>query len=173
MDRLAQASRMKRATRGRLVLLVIVGAMVVAALWQWQRDRRNDPGNLLGIDPSAVDQIGLQFQSAPMQHYSRHDGHWWNADGLNARADDGRLNELAQTAAAEVLQWRPAQDFSLSRIGLAPPLATLELNGERVEFGETSVTGPQRYVRVGDRIALIPARYSPRPVEGKAMSLGL
>lgn len=164
---------MKRATRRRLAWLAVVGIVVVAALWQWQRDRLNDPGNLLGIDPAAVNQIGLQFQSAPMQHYSRHDDHWWRADGQNARADDGRLDELTQTAAAEVLQWRPVQDFSLSRIGLAPPLAILELNGRRVEFGETSVTGPQRYVRVDDRIALIPARYSPRPVEGKAMSLGL
>jgi hypothetical protein len=164
---------MKRATRGRLVLLAVVGLVMVAALWQWQQDQRSDPGDLLGIDPAAVDRIGLQFQSAPMQHYSRHDGHWWTADGHPARADDGRLNELTQTAAAEVLQWRPVRDFSLSRIGLAPPTATLELNDQRVEFGETSVTGPQRYVRVGDRIALIPARYSPRPVEGKAMSLGL
>jgi len=172
VDRLAQAPRMKRATRRRLAWLAVVGVVVAAALWQWQRDRRNDPGDLLGIDPATVDRIGLQFQSAPMQRYDRHDAHWWRA-GEQQRADDGRLNELAETAAAEVLQWRPVQDFSLSRIGLAPPLATLELNGQRVEFGETSVTGPQRYVRVGDRIALIPARYSPRPVEGKAMSLGL
>jgi hypothetical protein len=164
---------MKRKTRGRLVLLAVVGIVVIAALWQWQRDRRNDPGHLLGIDPATVDQIGLQFQNAPMQRYSRHDGHWWKADGHDERADDGRLNELAEAAAADVLQWRPVQDFSLPRLGLAPPLATLELNGRRVEFGETSVTGPQRYVRVGDRIALIPARYSPRPIEGKAMSLGL
>lgn len=164
---------MTRATRRRLAWLAVVGIVVVAALWQWRRDQRDDPGNLLGIDPVAVDQIGLQFQGASMQRYNRHDGHWWIADSRNIRADDGRLNELAQTAAAEVLQWRPIQDFSLPRIGLAPPLATLELNGQRVEFGETSVTGPQRYVRVGERIALIPARYSPRPVEGKAVSLGL
>ena len=164
---------MKRAARRRLALLIIVAIVVVAALWQWQRDRHDDPGNLLALDPSAINQVGLQFQNAPMQHYRHHDGHWWKADGQDTRADDGRLNELTQTAAAEVLQWRPVQEFSLSRIGLTPPLASLELNGQRVEFGETSVTGPQRYVRVGDRIALIPARYSPRPVEGKAMSLGL
>jgi hypothetical protein len=164
---------MKRATRTRLTLLVVVAIVLAAALWQWQKDRRDDPGDLLSLSPASINQIGLQFQNAPMQHYSHHDGHWWNTAGPGTRTDDGRLDELAQTAAAEVLQWRPVQDFSLSRIGLAPPLATLELNGQRVEFGETSVTGPQRYVRVGDRIALIPARYSPRPVEGKAMSLGL
>jgi hypothetical protein len=164
---------MRRGARRRLALLSIVAIVLIAALWQWQRDRHDDPGNLLGMDPATVEQVGLQFQNAPMQHFSRRDGHWWHTDGQATRADDGRLNELTQTAAAKVLQWRPVQDFSLSRIGLAPPLATLELNGRRVEFGETSVTGPQRYVRVDERIALIPARYSPRPVEGKAMSLGL
>ena len=164
---------MRRAARRRLTLLVIVAIAICAALWQWQHDRLADPGDLLSLAPTAVDQVGLQFQNMPMQHYSRHDGHWWNANDPHTRADDGRLNELAQTASAEVLQWRPVQEFSLPKVGLAPPQAILELNGQRLEFGETSVTGPQRYVRVGDRIALIPARYSPRPVEGKAMSLGL
>ena len=78
------------------------------------------------------------------------------------RALDGRLSELADTAAAQVLSWRPASDFELARIGLAPPQAVLGLNGQRLEFGEMSVTGPQHFVRVGERIALVSARYMPR-----------
>jgi len=76
--------------------------------------------------------------------------------------DDARLNDLADTAAAHVLSWRPASDFEPAKIGLAPPRAVLALDGQVLEFGESSVTGPQHYVRVGQRIALVASRYVPR-----------
>jgi hypothetical protein len=38
----------------------------------------------------------------------------------------------------------------------------LELDGQTLEFGESSVTGPQHYVRVGQRVALVSMRYMPR-----------
>jgi hypothetical protein len=95
-------------------------------------------------------------------HYEKHAGHWWRIDGTPARAIDGRLDELAGTAAASVLSWRPASDFDPAKIGLVPPRAVLDLDGQALEFGETSVTGPQHYVRVGQRIALVSERYMPR-----------
>jgi hypothetical protein len=73
-----------------------------------------------------------------------------------------RLGDLADTAAAHVLSWRPAGDFDPAKIGLAPPRAVLELDGQRLEFGESSVTGPQHYVRIGQRVALVSSRYVPR-----------
>jgi hypothetical protein len=166
---------MKRKARQRIVLLLGVAVLVTAAAWQWQRDRQQEPGTLLSLDPAGITRIGLQFQHAPMRHYSLHgDGHWWTADdGPATRADDGRLAELSGIAAASVLQWRPLKDFSPEKIGLSPPLAVLELDGRRMEFGEASVTGPQRYVRVDGRVALVPLRYTPRPLDGKNMPLGM
>src|SRR3546814_10781498 len=99
---------------------------------------------------------------SPTLHYEKRDGHWWRTDGTPTRANDARLNDLADTAAAHVLSWRPASDFDPAKIGLAPPHAVLELDGQRLEFGESSVTGPQHYVRVGNRIALVSSRYVPR-----------
>ena len=164
---------MKRRARRRLATLSGATMLVILALWQWRHDDDNAPGPLTTLDPASVQHIGLQWPGQPMHDYEYRDGHWWLAGTPSQRSDDGRLQELAQTAAAPVLQWRSTQDFSLAKIGLAPPGSVLILNGERIEFGETSVTGPQRYVRVGDRIALIPARFSPRPIEGKSASLGL
>lgn len=154
---------MKRAARQRLVMLAIAIVLVALATWQWKRDSDEAPGTLLGAAPEAVTQIALQIGSGPEEHFARRDGHWWRTDGTPARADDGRLAELADTAAANVLSWRPLSDFDPARIGLAPPVAVLTLDGQRLEFGETSVTGPQRYVRVGQRVALISVRYTPRP----------
>ncbi|MDE2156465.1 MAG: hypothetical protein KGJ32_11320 [Xanthomonadaceae bacterium] len=153
---------MKRAARQRLVLLLAVAALLAMAFRQMRQDARDAPGTLLQLDPARITHIVLSLPGAPAMHYAKRDGHWWRVDGTPARANDGRLGELAATAAAEVLSWRPASDFDPARIGLAPPRAVLSLDGQTLQFGETSVTGPQHYVRVGQRVALVSERYMPR-----------
>ena len=153
---------MKRATRQRLILLLAVLALLVLASWQLQRDARNETGLLTSIDPASVSHITLTLPGTPAMHYEKRDGHWWRTDGTPARANDARLSDLADAAAAHVLSWRPASDFDPVKIGLAPPKAVLDLDGQTLEFGESSVTGPQHYVRVGQRIALVSERYMPR-----------
>ena len=153
---------MKRATRQRLWLLALALPLLVAAGWQWRRDRQDDPGTLLGLDPATIQRIDLQLPGGDAEHYARRDGRWQAVDGTASATDEGRLADLAATAAAPVLSWRPLADFDPARIGLAPPVAVLSLDGRALAFGEVSVTGPQRYVRVGDRVALISVRFTPR-----------
>lgn len=159
---------MKASRLTRWGFTVAVVALAAVAFAQWRADQRAAPGALLALDPNDVTRIDLQIGPGPAQHYVRaHEG-WQAVDGTTGKIDDGRLDELAATAAAPVLSWRPAGDFDPARIGLSPPLATLALNGQQLEFGETSVTGPQRYVRVGERVALVGVRYTPRPVQATA-----
>jgi len=154
---------MKRALRQRLFMLFAVVALLGLAGWQWQRDARHQTGPLTSLDPASITRISLSLPGMPPSHYEKRNGHWWRTDGTPARvAADARLRDLADTAAAHVLSWRPASDFDLAKIGLAPPRAVLDLDGQSLAFGELSVTGPQHYVRVGPRIALVSARYMPR-----------
>lgn len=153
---------MKRANRQRLILLLAVVALLGLAGWQWQRDAHQANGNLTTIDPASVDHIALSFPGTPTLRYEKRDGHWWRTNGTPARADDARLSDLTGIAAAPVSSWRPDSDFDAAKIGLAPPRAVLTLNGQSLAFGESSVTGPQHYVHVGKRIALVSSRYMPR-----------
>lgn len=153
---------MKRAARQRLLLLLAALALMLLAVWQLRRDARNDTGALTSLDPGAISRITLTLPGAPTMHYEKREGHWWRTDGTPARAIDARLGDLADTAAAHVLSWRPAGDFDAAKIGLAPARAVLRLDGQTLEFGEASVTGPQHYVRVGARVALVSSRYMPR-----------
>lgn len=155
---------MRRATRQRLLLLVGVAALLAVAAWQWQRDDAAAPGTLLSLDPDSISQVELALQGHPAEHYVHRQGHWWQVDGgTPRRADDGRLAELARLAAAPVANWRPASDFDPKRIGLTPPNAVLTLDGHAMAFGGTSATGPMTYVRVGQRIAMVSVRDTPRP----------
>ena len=153
---------MKRATRQRSILLLVVAILLVAAAWQMRRDARHETGPLTALEPARISRIALALPGASALHYEKRDGHWWRVDGTPVRAIDGRLAELADTAAAHVLSWRPASDFDLAKIGLATPQAVLILDGQSLAFGESSVTGPQHYVLVGQRVALVSDRYMPR-----------
>jgi hypothetical protein len=162
---------MRRSLRKRLTLLLIAAAVLAFAAWQWREENQQAPGPLLTLEPSSISRVELRIGKTPIEHYVRQDGHWYRTDGGSVRTDDGRLNELAETAAASVLHWRPASDFDPARIGLAPPSATLTLDGHVLDFGEISVTGPQCYVRVDGRVALVSIRYTPRAPRAEATKL--
>ena len=160
---------MKRVARSRLLLLLGAALLVALALWQWRRDGHDAPGLLLALDPAAITQVTLQLGDAPAMHYAKRDGHWWRDDGR--RADDRYLDTLTATATAPVLQWRAAADFDAARIGLQPPQAVLSLDGLRLAFGAMSATGPQCYVQVGARVALVSLRYLPQAPQQEHVEL--
>ena len=151
---------MKRAVRSRLLLLLGVAVLIALAAWQWQRDERSAPGSLLALDPATITQVTLQLGTAPAVQYVKRDGHWQRSDGR--RVDARYLDTLTAAAAAPVLQWRTAADYDAAKIGLAPPQAVLTLDGQRLAFGATSATGPQCYVQVGARVALVSLRFMPQ-----------
>ncbi len=163
---------MTRAVRQRLIGLGAVLALLALAFWQWRADQQAAIGTLLAVSPPTIAHIAIAFGNGPTTHYARRDGHWWQTDGTAARADDGRLGELAAVAAAPVASWRAASEFQPDAIGLAPPQVVLQLDGQTLEFGAIAAIGPLRYVRVGPRVALIPARYTPRPITGLARQAG-
>jgi hypothetical protein len=162
---------MKRSIRRRWLFVLAVAALLLVAGWQWQRDAANDNHPLTSLDPVSIQRITLTLPGAAAMHYQKRDGHWWRTDGTPARADDARLSDITSAAEAPVLSWRPVSEFNLTRIGLAPPRAVLKLDGTTLAFGEMSVTGPQQYVRVGERIALVSARYMPRSPATKTTDL--
>lgn len=153
---------MKRAARQRLFLFLAVLGLLALAGWQWRHETHDD--TLTSLDPATISHITLSLPGAAPLHYEkRADGHWWHMDGTPTRVpDDSRLRDIADIAAAPVLSWRQASDFDLAKIGLAPPHAILQLDGQSLAFGVNAVIGPQRYVHVGQRIALVSSRYMPR-----------
>lgn len=152
---------MRRVALRRLALAAGVALLLAATAWQLRRERADDPGTLLALDPAAVTRVEVQVAGGQLRRFERRDGHWWMTAPQRGRADDTHLADLAAIAAAPALQWRPLADFDPAKIGLAPPAATLALNGEMLAFGALAPFERVRYVQAGTRVALVADRYTP------------
>src|SRR5699024_8623436 len=115
---------------------------------------------LLDMAPDAVTRIDIAWAGKPVRHYIKRGTHWYRR-GASSRPVDG-LDKMAALAATPVLQWRDAASVDLARIGLATPAVLVRLDGHALVYGALAAFGPQRFVRAGDRIAVVPASYSPR-----------
>ena len=129
------------------------------------------------LGPIQVHWYGLMyllgfFSAALLGEYRRRQGHWWLLGAKPQRADaDGRLDRMAAIAAAPVQRWLPPTGMDLRALGLKPPRLTLVLNGRRLDYGVMTPFEPGRYVRVGKRIAVIPAQYTPQASPARRITL--
>lgn len=152
---------MTRPNRNLFLLAIIAMALVAVVLWIGRREYLRDPPALTQFDPGAVKRIELDIPPvAPQVFEHRADG-WWRVKPSAARADDARVQRLANLAATPIARWIPGAEVKPAKVGLAHPSATLVLDGVRLEYGGLSALDNLRYVRVGDKVALVPRQYSP------------
>ncbi|TAN00148.1 MAG: hypothetical protein EPN40_04320 [Rhodanobacteraceae bacterium] len=152
---------MTRANRNLVALGVVAIALVALVLWAGRREYLGDPPAVTALDPDAVTRIELDIPPLPPQVFERRANGWWRVEPSAARADDARVQRLAQLAATPVTRWIPGNDIDAARVGLDHPSAILVLDGVRLEYGGLTAIDDLRYVRVGDKVALVPRQYSP------------
>lgn len=158
---------MTRATRNLGILAIVAVVLVAAVLLVGRREYLRNPPAVTPIAPAAVTRIELDIPPlAPQVFEQRSDG-WWRVKPSATRANDGRLQRLARLAATPVARWISFSKITPAKVGLAHPSATLVVNQTRLEYGGLTAIGDFRYVRVGDRIALVPRQYSPEVIVTK------
>ncbi|MFQ5643832.1 MAG: DUF4340 domain-containing protein [Thiogranum sp.] len=74
-------------------------------------------------------------------------------------ADRLQVNALLRLAEQDAVRSYPAGELDLDQLQLDPPYATVILNNTAVEFGNLEPIEGLRYVRVADRVHLIPDIY--------------
>lgn len=151
---------MRRAQRRLGWLLAGAAVLVALAAWQWHRERA--AATLLPLDPASISRIDITWKGQPTRHYVKRDGQWYLTGASAHRVDDAYPARLVKLAATPVLEWRKASAMHLDAIGLTAPPVIVQLDGHALAYGTLAAFGPQRFVRVGGRIAVIPASYSPR-----------
>ena len=151
---------MKRRNR-TLAFLLAATVLLVAAVFAELRHERSlafDP--LTTIDVRAVQRLEVSCRGCTTRRFENVDGHWWMREPQAGPADEALVAKLLAIASAPVRFRRSAGDFEAARIGLDPAQATLVLDAVVITFGGTDAIRGDRYVAVGNNIALVPDRFS-------------
>ena len=152
---------MSRANRDLGILAIIAVALVALVLWIGRREYLRDPPAVTSLDPNAITRIELDIPPVAPQVFERRGDGWWRVKPSAAHADDARVQRLANLATTPVARWMPASAITPAKVGLDHPSATLVIDGVHLEYGGLTAIDELRYVRVGDKVALVPRQYSP------------
>lgn len=152
---------MKRAVRSNLILLGIVAVLGMAVYLTVQREIAQFEPPLTSLDPGFVRHVTVGCLQCVPRRFERVDGHWKMLEPYAMPADDGLVDRLVAIAVSPVRSRRPLDSLDAEKIGLAPPLMTLEVDRLRLAIGRTDALNGDRYVAVGDSIAMVPDRFSP------------
>jgi hypothetical protein len=151
---------MRRKTRTNLILLamvVLLGAGVYAEL---RRERAIARDPLTMIDPAMIRTLAVTCLGCATRRYEKTDGHWVMREPEVKAANDDAVARLASILSAPVRHRRPAGELDPKKLGLDPPVATLQADGVLLKFGTTDAIRNDRYVEYRGTIALVPDRFS-------------
>lgn len=153
---------MKRTTRSNLILLGIVVVLGIAATLKIQRELGQFEPPLGTLDPDSVREVTVACLQCPSaRRFERTDGHWRMLEPYALPADDSQVDRLVAIAASPVRSRRPLASLDAAKIGLDPPLITLAIDSLHLRIGRTDALNGDRYIAVGDAIAMVPDRFSP------------
>ena len=152
---------MRRGVRINLALVAIVAVLSAIAYREVRNEVDAREPALSALDASTVDRIDVRCTRCVARAFARSNGRWKMREPYALDADETTIARLIGIAALPVRQRHALTDFDLARIGLSPPLMTLRLGALTLEVGMTDALRGDRYVRVGDQIAMVPDRFSP------------
>ncbi len=147
---------MKSRTLLNLVLLALVAALVLLAIYEPGKEPPPEPKRLTGVAPDSVEAIRIERPGAPAIELQRQDGQWRLTTPVAVAANSFRVRSVLELLEAKASDGFPADEAGLERYGLAEPRVQVTFDGATtVSFGETAPLDRRRYVRLGDTIFLI------------------
>jgi len=140
-----------------LALVLLVGALVLVAVFRPGKEPEPAGTPLTALTPESVTTIRLQRpKQADIVLEKKHDT-WQLTAPREARANGFRVNELTRLAATPVKTRFPANAAELEKYGLASPLATAVLNDAEIRFGAMHPLSQELYVLHAGQVQLVPA----------------
>jgi hypothetical protein len=143
--------------------LVLAGVVALAAVAVWLVIRREQAAielPLTAIDTTLTRELRVRNGDKPARHFERRDGVWWMREPYELPAHADAVARLLAIARAAPRSRHARAQFDLSRIGLDPPQAVLELDDCPIAFGLTDAIRGDRYVLSRQIVALMPDRFS-------------
>ncbi|MCG6864304.1 MAG: DUF4340 domain-containing protein [Thiogranum sp.] len=145
-------------------LLLLVGIVALGLVARYEPGIEA-PTETQAITTLRVDDVHRMHVNRPLRDdlvlVRRSPGNWIIDRPAPLPAEDFKIRALARLAEQKPVRSYPAADMDLATLQLSPPYATIFLNDTPVEFGNLEPIDDLRYVRVGERVHLIPDNYLP------------
>lgn len=134
-----------------LLLLLVTGLAAVA----WFAEREPPGEALLAVDPDSVESLVIQGPDREDLRLRRESGQWWITSPDRLPASDFHVRQVLEAAAARSATSYPLEEMEPDRLGLEPPRARLEFDGQALLYGGTEPIDGLRYIQSGERIHLV------------------
>jgi len=151
---------MRRKTRTNVILLAMVVLLATAVFAEIRREQALMSDPLTTLNPDQIRTLSIACQGCTARKFEKVDGHWLMREPKAQPASDRAVARLAAIVRAPVRYRRAASEVDPSKLGLDPPVATLDADGTVLKFGTTDAIRNDRYVEAGGTIALVPDRFS-------------
>lgn len=151
---------MRRKTRTNVILAAMVVLLGAAVYAEVRRERALMLDPLTALNPDQITSLAIACQGCTARRFEKVGGHWLMREPKSQPANDAAVARLAAIVRAPVRYRRPAAELDPKKLGLDPPVATLDADGTLLKFGTTDAIRNDRYVEAGGTIALVPDRFS-------------
>ena len=162
----------RRKTRNLLGLAAAVALLGGAVYAEVQRERAMLPQPLTQVDPQRAQRLEIQCAAVcRSRRFERRAGGWQMLEPYDAPANAEAIAHLFAVTRAPVRMRLDLRDHDPSRLGLAPPLVTLIIDGARIAVGDEDPIEHDRYVLADGMLARVPDRFSARLFEAPESEL--
>jgi hypothetical protein len=151
--------------------IALLLAVALAGAFVYLRPPANGPVEhaVSGLAPGAATSVRIGRPGTETVALEKKDGTWFLVAPFAARADDFMVQRVLA-----ILQARTAHRFAatdLGRFDLEDPRARLAIDGQIFEFGLVNELSREQYVRAGDAVYALSARYGlALPVRPEALA---
>jgi hypothetical protein len=140
-----------------LILLLAIVILSLVARYEPGIEAPTEPDSITGITASQVHRIHI---NRPIRNdlvfVKQSDKHWVMEGPTSVPADSFKIRALARLAEQKPVRSYTIDEMKLVDLQLDPPYASVIINNTAIEFGILEPIDDLRYVRVNDKVHLIP-----------------
>ncbi|MEO8802011.1 MAG: DUF4340 domain-containing protein [Rudaea sp.] len=157
---------MRKSSRN-LLLLAITTAVIGAAVYAQINHERDQlrTRRLTEIDPASISHVSISCINCRTRRFERNGDGWHMLEPFALPASTDAVTRLIAVANAPVHEWLSSHDHDLTKLGLDPPQITLRLDDSTITIGNEDPIDHDRYMRIDDKLARVPDRFSARLLE--------
>ncbi|MDZ7661780.1 DUF4340 domain-containing protein [Thiohalophilus sp.] len=140
-----------------LALLLVVLILTLVVFYTPRESGQAGPQRLTDLAPEEVTRIDLQREAGQPVTLYKKQGVWYMQTPYAATANDYRVQALLRLLQGEYASTHDLTKLDPADYGLDQPRATVTYNDTlRIAFGDTEPLSQQRYIRMADRLYLVP-----------------